>query len=231
MEDANDDIDHGKLLFIGSSKERFNFNTFNKPLIFISAIYNGEISLKEAEIKQRDLDKKKEDLRDYKNKAEEEEKEEINEVLMHANNMLEYGDKIIEAFRVGNVLSEHLKKLNDAAYDYVLKDVNSFIQKISESIESKLEKINLSLFEDFFGSSSPADCIKMLINTKNSDGNKIFVAEIKDRISNLKYKIKNMSETEKKNADETLDIIKKVLNYNKHAQNNIWLASKVDKGK
>ena len=150
---------------------------------------------------------------------------------MHANNMLEYGDKIIEAFRVGNVLSEHLKKLNDAAYDYVLKDVNSFIQKISESIESKLEKINLSLFEDFFGSSSPADCIKMLINTKNSDGNKIFVAEIKDRISNLKYKIKNMSETEKKNADETLDIIKKVLNYNKHAQNNIWLASKVDKGK
>ena len=231
MEDANDDIDHGKLLFIGSSKERFNFNTFNKPLIFISAIYNDEISLKEAEIKQRDLDKKKEDLRDYKNKAEEEEKEEINEVLMHANNMLEYGDKIIEAFRVGNFLSEHLKKLNDAAYDYVLKDVNSFIQKISESIESKLEKINLSLFEDLFGSSSPADCIKMLINTKNSDGNKIFVAEIKDRISNLKYKIKNMSETEKKNADETLDIIKKVLNYNKHAQNNIWLASKVDKGK
>ena len=117
---------------------------------------------------------------------------------MHANNMLEYGDKIIEAFRDGNFLSEHLKKLDDAAYDYVLKDVNSFIQKINESIESKLEKINLSLFEGFFGSSSPADCIKMLINTKNSDGNKIFVAEIKDRISNLKDKIKNMSETEKK---------------------------------
>ena len=117
---------------------------------------------------------------------------------MHANNMLEYGDKIIEAFRVGNVLSEHLKKLNDAAYDYVLKDVNSFIQKINESIESKSEKINLSLFEDFFGSSSPADCIKMLINTKNPHGNKIFIAEIKDRISNLKDKIKNMSETEKK---------------------------------
>ena len=47
-----------KLLFIGSNKERFNFNTFNKVLHFLSAIYNGEISLKEAEIKQRDLDKK-----------------------------------------------------------------------------------------------------------------------------------------------------------------------------
>ena len=37
---------------------RFNFNTFNKPSNFISAIYNGEISLKEAEIKQRDLGKR-----------------------------------------------------------------------------------------------------------------------------------------------------------------------------
>ena len=97
-EDANDDINDGKLLFIGINKERFNFNTFNKPLNFISAIYNGEISLKEAEFKQRDLEKK-EDLRDHKNNAEEEEKEEIDEVLMHANNMLEYGDKTIEAFR------------------------------------------------------------------------------------------------------------------------------------
>ena len=40
-----------------------------------------------------------------------------------------------------------------------------------------------------------------------------------------------MSETEKKNADETLNIIKKILDYNKDAQNNFHLASKVDKGK
>ena len=57
IEDANDDIDGGIFSFTGSNKERFNFNTFNKPLNFISAIYNGEISLKEAEIKQRDLEK------------------------------------------------------------------------------------------------------------------------------------------------------------------------------
>ena len=49
IEDADDDIDGGQLLFIGSNKEKFNFNTFNKPLNFISAIYNGEISLIEAE--------------------------------------------------------------------------------------------------------------------------------------------------------------------------------------
>ena len=95
IEDANDDIDDGKLLFIGSNKERFNFNTFNKPLNFISAIYNSEILLKEADIKQRVLDKKIQNLRGYKNNAEEEEKEQTNELLMHADNMLKYGDKLL----------------------------------------------------------------------------------------------------------------------------------------
>ena len=71
IEDADDDINDGKLLFIGSNKETFNFNTFRKPLNFISAIYNGEITLKKAEIKQREI-KKIEDLRGYKNNAEKE---------------------------------------------------------------------------------------------------------------------------------------------------------------
>ena len=74
IKDAKDDIDDGQLLFICSNKERFNFNTFNKPLNFISAIYNGKISLKEAEFKQRNLEKRIEDLRGYKNNAEEKKK-------------------------------------------------------------------------------------------------------------------------------------------------------------
>ena len=53
IEETNDDTDDGKLLFIDSNKEKFNFNTFIKPLKFISAIYNGEISVQEAEIKQK----------------------------------------------------------------------------------------------------------------------------------------------------------------------------------
>ena len=67
---------------------------------------------------------------------------------MQANDMLEQGDKIVKAFRDGTFSSKHLKKSNDAAYDYVLKDVKNFIQKI----ESMAKKINLSLFEDFFES-------------------------------------------------------------------------------
>ena len=40
---------------------------------------------------------------------------------MQANDMLEYRDKIIETFKDGTFLSEHLKKSDNAAYDYVLK--------------------------------------------------------------------------------------------------------------
>ena len=69
-----------------------------------------------------------------------------------------------------------------------------FIQKI----EAISEKINLSLFEDFSESQSPAIYAKMLINTENPDKNREFVAEIKDRISNLKDRIREMGEKEKK---------------------------------
>ena len=50
------------------------------------------------------------------------------------------------------------------------------------------EKVNLSLFEDFFESSSPADYAKKLI--ASSDKSKEFAEEIKDRISDLKERIK-----------------------------------------
>ena len=76
------------------------------------------------------------------------------------------------------------KKLDGTAYDYALKDVKNFIRKI----KSMSAKFNLSLFEDFFESSSPTDYAKMLI--ENSDKNKEFAAEIKDRISPLKDRIK-----------------------------------------
>ena len=51
IEEVSNDIDEHKLLFIGSNKEKFNFNTFRIPLNFLSDIYNGKISLKEAEFK------------------------------------------------------------------------------------------------------------------------------------------------------------------------------------
>ena len=112
---------------------------------------------------------------------------------MQANGMLEYRNKIIKAFKDGTFLSEHLKKSDDAAHNYVLKDVKDFIQEI----KLMEEKINLRLFEEFFELQSPANYAKMFINI-NPDENKEIVEEIKDRMSDLKDKIKVTSEKEKK---------------------------------
>ena len=77
------------------------------PLNFISDICNGKISLKEAEFFKKNLEKKKEDLQFSYKPKDEKEKEEINEVLMQANEMLEYRDKIIDKFKDGTFLSEY----------------------------------------------------------------------------------------------------------------------------
>ena len=59
MEEINDDINIHMLVFIGSNKDNFNFNTFRMPWTFLSAIYNGEILLKEAEISPKRNRKKR----------------------------------------------------------------------------------------------------------------------------------------------------------------------------
>ena len=56
IEEANDDIDIYNLVFIGSNKKKFNGNTFRIPLNFLSDIYNGEISLKQAKSAQRKIE-------------------------------------------------------------------------------------------------------------------------------------------------------------------------------
>ena len=87
---------------------------------------------------------------------------------MLTNDLLDYRYKIIKAFKDGPFFSKHLKKPDAAAYNYVLKGVNKF----TEEIKSMEEKINLSLFVDFFQSSSPANYAKRLIHTRNRDENK-----------------------------------------------------------
>ena len=141
---------------------------------------------------------------------------------MQVNDMLEYMDKIIDAFKDGTFFSEYLQTSDDAGHKNVIQEI-----KLME------EKINLSLFEEFFELSSPANYAKMLIRIKDLDKNKEIVKEIKDRMSYFKQRLRKRVKKKKKykNADETLNIIKKILDYNKDIQKNFQLASEVDKGK
>ena len=71
----------------------------------------------------------------------------------------------------------------------------------------------------------------MLISTKNPDEKQKNCSC--DKRQNMKFKRQNErnESNRKKNADETLNIILKILSYNKDAQKKFLLASKVDKGK
>ena len=135
------------------------------------------------------IQKKMKELQFNYEPKDEKEKEEIDSVLMQAKDLLEYRNKIIDAFKDGTFLSEHLKKSDAAACKYVLEYVN----KLIEEIKSMQEKINLSLFEECFESSSPANYAKMLNNIKNQDENKKKVEEIENRISDLKDRIKRIT--------------------------------------
>ena len=183
-EEANNDIDIYILAFFGSNKETYNFNIFRMLLNFLSAIYNGEILLIKAEFEQREIEKEIEELQFNYEPKKKKEKKDIDGALMQAKDLLKYRNKIIDAFKDGAFISKHLKESDDAVYDYVLTDVNKFIEKI----KLMEEKINVSLFEEFF-----------IKNIKTGDEEKEIVEDIKNRISDLKDKIKKkMSEKEKK---------------------------------
>ena len=75
IEDVNKDINVKKLAFIGSNREKFNFNKFKIPLNFLSSIYNGQIALKVAEFLQNNLYDEINELKyKYKSKNVKEEK-------------------------------------------------------------------------------------------------------------------------------------------------------------
>ena len=77
--------------------------------------------------------------------------------------------------------------------------MSEVVNKNIEEIKSMEEKTNLSLYEEFFQSLSPANYAKMLINTKDLDKNKEFVEEKKQNIRfRRQNKKKKMNEKEKK---------------------------------
>ena len=106
LEDAEEDLDKEILNFVGSNREKFHFSTFKSPLDFLLNIYHGKITSKESEFFQESLNKQTKKLKfDYKpNNVK---KEEINSVLMQANDLLKYRDIIINAFKHGTFLPEN----------------------------------------------------------------------------------------------------------------------------
>ena len=91
-------------------------------------------------------------------------------------------------------------------------DFKNFIKYI----ENEWQGINYNLFKYYFNFVAPIALAKKFYETKNKNKKNELVKEIKNRWSNLKGKIKTVSEDEKKinKPDKILEIVEKVLDFN-----------------
>ena len=76
--------------------------------------------------------------------------------------------------------------------------------------------MNNELFKDYFKYQSPSYMHENWNNTKNTERNEIQVDLIKSALTDLKNRIKNMSEDEKriKQSEKIVDIVEKILDFN-----------------
>ena len=102
-------------------------------------------------------------------------------------------------------------------------------KKIIKYIENESKSINYDLFKKHFNFVVPSALIKQLYEIKNRKKNNELVNVIKCGLSDLKDKIKKMSEDEKEieKPDKILKIVKEILDFNKEIQKQGALGLKI----
>ena len=98
--------------------------------------------------------------------------------------------------------------------------IETFINSCNVLIERESKGINNDLFKKHFDFAAPIDLRKKLFEIKDANKNSELVEKIKNRWSNLKGKIEEMSKEEIKNEkpNEISGIINEILNLNKEMQ-------------
>ena len=116
-------------------------------------------------------------------------------------------------FQIKEESEEESEKESDEKKSEKTKD---YFKNFTEYIENEWKGINYNLFKNYFNFVVPSALAKKFYETKNKNKNNELVKEIKNRWSNLKGKIKTMSEDEKEidKPDKILEIVEKVLDFN-----------------
>ena len=98
--------------------------------------------------------------------------------------------------------------------------IEEFINNVISFIEKESKDIDNDLFKKYFDFSTPVALTKELLKIKDARRNNEFVQEIKNRYSNLKDEIQEMSKEEIKNEkpNEILRIVNEIINFNRDIQ-------------
>ena len=214
------DIDPEKFVCVKTDGTIFNFNKFKNSIDLASNIYRDKKLLKDAENEQHNIKILLNKLRNYnptkpkKIKAKE-------ETLSSAEKLLN-NRQVIDAFKRGifpyidgfQIKGEPEEESEEKNLEKIKDDFKKFIKYI----EKESKSINYYLFKDYFDVLVPSALTKKLYETKNTNKNNELVEAIKNRWSNLKDKIKKMSEAEKEieQPDKILNIVEEVLDFNQN---------------
>ena len=85
-------------------------------------------------------------------------------------------------------------------------------------ITEKDETINRDLFKKYFQFQSLSDMQEKLSETQNAQKNKELVQEIKERATDLNNEIIKISKKENEKANEILDIVSQIIDFNEQNQ-------------
>ena len=192
------------------------------PLKFIEKIHNYEITLDEARNYQTELRILINKLNNDYNPRNPKKAKEKNNILESARKLLDARKDIIGFFQKGtfpykgNVFKTKEQKLEEESEKEIKDDYKKFI----EYIENESKSINYDLFKDYLNFVVPSALAKKSYEIKNKNKNNKLENVIKSGLSDLKHKIKEMSEHEKKieQLDKILKIVEKILEFNKQIQ-------------
>ena len=120
----------------------------------------------------------------------------------------------------GNVFKVKEEELEEESEEESEEEIKDDYKKFIEYTESESKGINYDLFKDYFKFVVSSSLAKRLYEIKNKNKNNNLVIVIKSGLSDLKDKIKEMSEDEKEieQPDKILKIVEKILEFNKQNQ-------------
>ena len=153
--------------------------------------------------------------------------EEKNKVLDSAVKLFRVREDIIDFFKKGIFLFKGnvFKSKEERSKEKIKKSINDGIIFIKE----KSRDVNNDLLNKYFDFSAPIDLANKLYKTKDAKENSRAVEEIRNRSSNLKDEIKEISKEEIKNEklNDILEIVNKIIDFNKEIQNQTGTGVKI----
>ena len=199
------------------------------PLKFIEKIHNYEITLDEARNYQTELRILINKLNNDYNPRNPKKAKEKNNVLESARKLLDARKDIIGFFEKGtfpykgNVFKIKEEKSEEESEDESEEESEEErVQEFIEYIENEPKGINYDLFKDYFKFVVPSALVKKLYEIKSKKKKNKLVNVIKSGLSDLKGRIKEMSEDEKKKKNEQpakiIKIVEEMLEFNEQNQ-------------